>query len=381
MKKILVIQTASIGDVILATAILEKLHRFYPDTDLDLLVKQGMEPLFYRHPFIHRLLVWDKSNKYRNFFRLLREVRNEHYDLVINIQRFTLTGILTTLSGSKTTIGFDKNPLERFFTRSVPHEIGPGIHETDRNQALVAGLTDHKPEKPRLYPQQIPDTGCRILDKNVDQLSAGIGHPASGIYYTIAPASLWFTKQYPAEKWIELIWAIPEEATVYLLGSKADFELCEKIRVESQGSGVEGRRTREERRGKRVEENDPASGIGHPGSSNPVIQSSSHPNIKNLAGQLTLLESAAMMKGARMNFTNDSAPMHLASAVNAPVTVIYCSTTPDFGFGPLSDDSVTVEIQEKLSCRPCGLHGRASCPEHHFKCALAIDTGLLRSRL
>ena len=381
MKKILVIQTASIGDVILATAILEKLHRFYPDADLDLLVKHGMEPLFYRHPFIHRLLVWDKSNKYRNFFRLLREVRNEHYDLVINIQRFTLTGILTTLSGSKTTIGFDKNPLERFFTRSVPHEIGPGIHETDRNQALVAGLTDHKPEKPRLYPQQIPDTGCRILDKNVDQLSAGIGHPASGIYYTIAPASLWFTKQYPAEKWIELIWAIPEEATVYLLGSKADFELCEKIRVEGQGSRVEGRRTREERRGKRVEENDPASGIGHPGSSNPVIQSSSHPNIKNLAGQLTLLESAAMMKGARMNFTNDSAPMHLASAVNAPVTVIYCSTTPDFGFGPLSDDSVTVEIQEKLSCRPCGLHGRASCPEHHFKCALAIDTGLLRSRL
>ena len=381
MKKILVIQTASIGDVILATAILEKLHRFYPDADLDLLVKHGMEPLFYRHPFIHRLLVWDKSNKYRNFFRLLREVRNEHYDLVINIQRFTLTGILTTLSGSKTTIGFDKNPLERFFTRSVPHEIGPGIHETDRNQALVAGLTDHKPEKPRLYPQQIPDTGCRILDKNVDQLSAGIGHPASGIYYTIAPASLWFTKQYPAEKWIELIWAIPEEATVYLLGSKADFELCEKIRVEGQGSRVEGRRTREERRGKRVEENDPASGIGHPGSSNPVIQSSSHPNIKNLAGQLTLLESAALMKGARMNFTNDSAPMHLASAVNAPVTVIYCSTTPDFGFGPLSDDSVTVEIQEKLSCRPCGLHGRASCPEHHFKCALAIDTGLLRSRL
>ena len=249
MKKILVIQTASIGDVILATAILEKLHRFYPDADLDLLVKHGMEPLFYRHPFIHRLLVWDKSNKYRNFFRLLREVRNEHYDLVINIQRFTLTGILTTLSGSKTTIGFDKNPLERFFTRSVPHEIGPGIHETDRNQALVAGLTDHKPEKPRLYPQQIPDTGCRILDKNVDQLSAGIGHPASGIYYTIAPASLWFTKQYPAEKWIELIWAIPEEATVYLLGSKADFELCEKIRVEGQGS--------------RVEENDLVSGIRH----------------------------------------------------------------------------------------------------------------------
>ena len=85
------------------------------------------------------------------------------------------------------------------------------------------------------------------------------------------------------------------------------------------------------------------------------------------------MESAALMKDAVMNFVNDSAPMHLASAVNAPLCTIYCSTVPGFGFGPLSDISEVIEVDEELNCRPCGLHGHRSCPEGHFKCALEIS--------
>jgi heptosyltransferase-2 len=161
-----------------------------------------------------------------------------------------------------------------------------------------------------------------------------------GTYYTISPASLWFTKQYPEEKWVELINTIPFETPVYLLGSKSDNELCQSI-----------------------------------------IQKSVNKVCVDLSGKLTFLESAALMKGARMNFTNDSAPMHLASAVNAPVTAIYCSTTPDFGFGPLSDHRAVVEVPAKLDCRPCGLHGYRACPEKHFRCANNIPVALLRERL
>jgi heptosyltransferase-2 len=55
--------------------------------------------------------------------------------------------------------------------------------------------------------------------------------------------------------------------------------------------------------------------------------------------------------------------------VNANVTAVFCSTVPAFGFGPLSDKSFVVEKNDKLYCRPCGLHGKKSCPEGHFKCA------------
>ena len=82
-----------------------------------------------------------------------------------------------------------------------------------------------------------------------------------------------------------------------------------------------------------------------------------------------------------MNYVNDSAPMHLASAVNAPVCVIYCSTVPHFGFGPLSDISNIVEVKENLDCRPCGLHGHRACPKGHFKCAQQIDVQQLLANL
>jgi heptosyltransferase-2 len=81
-----------------------------------------------------------------------------------------------------------------------------------------------------------------------------------------------------------------------------------------------------------------------------------------------------------MNYVNDSAPMHFASAVNAPVTAVYCSTVPGFGFGPLSDNRHLVETPEPLDCRPCGLHGYKACPLGHFNCAHKIqDQQLLQT--
>ena len=92
----------------------------------------------------------------------------------------------------------------------------------------------------------------------------------------------------------------------------------------------------------------------------------------NLAGRLSFLASAALQKKAVLNYVNDSAPMHFASAVNAPVVAVYCSTLPNFGFGPLSDHSFIVQTNEALTCRPCGIHGKKQCPLKHFDCAKTI---------
>jgi heptosyltransferase-2 len=308
LKKILLIQTASIGDVILTTPVIEKLHRFYPEASIDLLVKTGMEGLFRNHPFLHQVITWNKSQaKYRNFYRIFGKIRKEKYDAVITVQRFALTGFLAAFSGARIRIGFSKNPFSMFFTSSIPHTFREGTHEAERNLKLVKALTDPSPEKPRLY-----------LTASDHARTAAY---KLGVYYTISPASLWFTKQYPLEKWVEFISYIPPANKIIFLGSQDDQPLCEEI-----------------------------------------IRRSGHPGCMDLAGNLSFLESASLMKDAQMNFTNDSAPMHLASAINAPVTVIYCSTIPRFGFGPLSDDSKIVEISGELYCRPCGIHGYRSCP-------------------
>lgn len=329
MEKILIIQTASIGDVILTTPLVEKLNSLYKDAKIDLLIKKGNESLFKTHPYLNQVILWDKKvKKYQNLIKILLEVRKIKYDLVINIQRFASTGLITVLSGAKETIGFNKNPFSIFFSSRKAHKIKDRIqiHEIERNLSLINHLKTDKKFTVKLYPSQ-RDYALVSQFKTVR-------------YICIAPASLWFTKQFPKEKWIDFLKVINEQYRVYLLGSKNDYELCDSI-----------------------------------------IKDSGYKNVMNLAGKLTFLESAALMRDAMMNFVNDSSPMHLASAVNAPITAIFCSTIPEFGFGPLSDDSEIIQVSEKLKCRPCGLHGYRKCPKEHFKCGYDIEINLLLKRL
>ena len=312
---ILVIQTAFIGDVILATALIEKLHAHFPEANIDMLVQKGHESLFVGHPFLREVLTFDKKQKKRKeLIRLIRAVRQARYEWVINLHRFASSGLITALSRANRTSGFAKNPLSRFFTHRHPHEISAtgSQHEVERNQALIAAWTDGSAAMPRLYPSE--------SDRQVI--------PASKQYVCMAPASVWFTKQYPKARWIELVNAQPKEVEVHLLGAPGDARLCAEIQLASR-----------------------------------------HPQVRNRAGELSLLQSAALISAAQMNYVNDSAPLHLASAMNAPVTAIFCSTVPQFGFGPLSTDSRIVETSEKLACRPCGIHGKKACPEGHFRCA------------
>lgn len=313
-KRFLVIQTAFLGDAVLATALLEKLHAFFPDAVIDLVVRQGNDGLFHDHPFLHKLIVWDKrTNKTRNLFKLIGELRNERYDHVINCQRFFSTGLMTALVRGDEKVGYDKNPLSFLFSRKVKHVIGDGRHEVDRLNALIEHVTDRSRPLPRLYPN------------GKDAHSA----ERSGKYVCIAPTSVWFTKQWPEAKWTELIRLLPAEVKVFLLGASGDADACARI-AKNAGRG------------------------------------------EVLAGKLSLLGTAHLMEAAVMNYVNDSAPLHIASAMNAPVTVVFCSTVPAFGFGPLRENGRVVETSEKLDCRPCGLHGHKACPKGHFKCALGI---------
>ncbi len=320
--KFLVIQTAFPGDVILASAVVEKLHEFHPTSQIDFLLRKGNESLFATHPFLSKVLVWDKKkNKLSEILRILSEVRQGRYDYIINLHRFASSGFITAFSGAKNKIGFDKNPLSFLFNQKYIHKIGDGTHEVNRNQQLISSITNSKPSSPKLYPSH-KDFQKVLEYKNVK-------------YVCIAPASVWFTKQWSTHKWVELINLIPTEQNVYLLGAPSDFSLCEEIKSAITSHEI----------GKRV---------------------------INLSGKLSFLESAALMKDATMNYVNDSAPLHLASSVNASVTAVFCSTIPEFGFGPLSDKSFIAQTKENLSCRPCGLHGKISCPEKHFKCSESI---------
>ncbi|MBT7040332.1 MAG: glycosyltransferase family 9 protein [Bacteroidetes bacterium] len=313
--KILIIQTAFLGDVILATALVEKLKQQHPSCSIDFLLAKGNESLLENHPLLRKIIVFDKKNKkYSNLIHILQEVRREKYSHVVNVHRFLSSGLITAFSKAKYKIGFQKNPLSSLFSKAVDHQINQDsrLHEVDRNQTLIEELTDSVAAKPKLYPS--------ISDYETTTHSAP--------YICIAPASIWFTKQLPIDKWIALIDYFEPQMRIFLLGSKNDQELCFNIQKQTK-----------------------------------------HNNVEVVAGKFSLLQSVALMEKAKMNYVNDSAPQHLASAINAPLTVFFLSTIPAFGFGPLSDQSMIIETKHTLSCRPCGLHGKKECPEKHFKCS------------
>ena len=119
---------------------------------------------------------------------------------------------------------------------------------------------------------------------------------------------------------------------IFLIGGKADFELCERVKYLSE-----------------------------------------YDKVYNLADKLTILQSAEVIRRSICLITNDSAPLHIGNAVSARTIAIFGSTLPEFGFYPYCENDVIFEIKD-LKCRPCGIHGRAECPEKHFDCMEKINT-------
>ncbi len=324
VEKVLIIQTAFIGDVILATPLIENLYDAAPDRQIDVLVSKNNVPLLQHHPKVRYTYGWDKKNrKYTDLLSLIKTFRQNRYDLVINCHRFGTSGVLTAYSGAKTKVGFQKNPFSWTYNVRIDHRFAEGVHEVDRNLSLLSAVFQRSDparwqRRPRLYPSE---DDVRRVQKFQESP-----------YLCIAPTSVWHTKQFPPAQWVRLIQELPPDGTIYLLGSQEDRTHCERIRQAT-------RRT-----------------------------------VHNVAGQLSLLQSAQLMQGAVINYVNDSAPLHLASATNAPVCAVYCSTVPAFGFYPLSDSSWIVEVPKRLECRPCGIHGHRACPKGHFRCAGDITT-------
>jgi ADP-heptose:LPS heptosyltransferase len=325
LSKILVIQTAFPGDVILATGVLESLYKAYPQAKIDILLRKGNELLFEEHPFIHEVLILDKKEgKMSAISKMAKKVRENEYELLINLHRFGSSGLIAMYSGAKRVVGFKKNPFSFAYTQSFPHQLN-GRHETERNFSLIQDLVGIEYCKPRLYPAQ------KHVAKVDQQFDLNCG------FVCIAPSSVWFTKELPEYKWIELINLFPDRLKVVLVGASSDRDKCERI-----------------------------------------LAGTKHVNCINLSGKLSLIESAALMQKAKMIYANDSAPLHLASAVNAPSAAFFLSTIPGFGFTGLSDNNRVIEIERKLECRPCGLHGHKACPKGHFNCAheIVIDENL-----
>lgn len=326
--RIVILQPAFLGDAVLASALVASWHRKYPTHRLALLVRKEATGLFQGHPLLDTVLEWDRSGagKYFRLISLAWQLRKWAPDVVVNLHRYGSMALLARISGAQVVRSFGRTAAPSPEGRHVrfPHALGDGRHETQRNHQLVEALIgpwSAEDDRPALHPQRdataLADTwpnGAAIL----------------------APASVWETKRWPAEHWAALADRMAAEhpdMPVILLGGPGDAGLLEAVRGKCRQAS-------------------------------PLL----------CAGALPLLSAAALMGKSTVVVSNDSAPLHMAGAVGAPVVGVFCSTTPRLGFGVLpgmkkAGRAADVEIPEaQLACKPCGPHGHRKCPLGHFKC-------------
>jgi heptosyltransferase-2 len=321
-EKLLVIQTAFLGDAILTLPMIEKLNEQFPGSVIDVIAIPGTKEIFENSPFVNEIMVFEKRGKHKSvlgIYSFASEIRKKKYSRIYSPHRSSRTSLLVFLSGVSETYGFNTASLSIVYKNVITYR--KDYHEVKRNLEIIGYKTDNENWKiiPRIKP-----------DKNAEDKAVNLLGEIKGKKIAIAPGSVWNTKRYPLEHYIKLAKLITDSGyKVVLLGGKEDAELCGIIEKSLPGAAV------------------------------------------SFAGKLTLTESVFLIKNCELVISNDSAPTHLSLMADTPVITIYCSTAPEFGFYPYHPKSISISYN-KLSCKPCGIHGLRKCPVGTFDCALKI---------
>ena len=323
----IIYQTAFIGDIILSTSMITTINEVDPESKIIFITTPAGETILKNDKRI-RIMVYDKKGKDRGFYGLLK-FKNKIKALIsnddtiyISPHRYIRASLLGFLLNIKIRAGFKNSALPFLYNRKVKYTTG--IHEIERNFELLRvvfnnRLSDMNPPIPVLYP-----SGEDY--KRIKSITASFLNKYKQII-CIAPGSVWETKRWPAGNFRELIRMLHSKGRgVILIGSKEDKGLCDSLVMDG---------------------------------------------VLNLSGELSILESCAVISMSRVLICNDSAPLHMASAMKIPAVAIFGATTPDLGFGPLSPGSVVLE-NNSINCRPCGRHGGNKCSEKHFQCMHGI---------
>ncbi len=320
MTKLLILQTAFIGDVILATPLAQAAHEILAPCEVHFMAIPGAANLLEKNPYLQRVWIYDKRGKQRGargLWLLARQLREEKFDLAIVPHRSLRSALLVWLARIPQRIGFDRSAGAFLFTKRVPYLEK---HEVERNLDLLRSLAAVASRfKPAVFWNKSDEARVASFKKN-----------AFKNRIALAPGSVWATKRWPRENFTALARKLIDElgATVFLLGGKDDEELCRQIQSEAGAS------------------------------------------CSNTAGQLSLRQSAALLNDCAVLVSNDSAPTHLGVATQCRVITIFGPTVPRFGFAPFGAGHAVIE--KDLPCRPCSAHGTRTCPIGTHACMQEI---------
>jgi heptosyltransferase-2 len=309
--KILVIQTAFLGDLIMSTPIFKGIKRIYPSSQVDLITTPQNRGVIENNPHIDNILTFNKSssfNKGKDFIKLLLHLRKERYQIALSIQGSFTSSLLLLLGGVKRRIGSRRQKL-----LTDPITFVKGSHIRERIGLMLESVKqDNFDLNTETFPKESDKKVVDSLFSIDDRFTIGV-----------APGSVRVTKRWPKENFVKLIDKIKDRYRVILIGGPTDREITDYIAEKC--------------------------------------------DIRDdFTGKLSLLQSVEMIRRLDLFISNDSAPLHMANSVDTPVFAFFGPTVKSFGCYPYRKNDQILEVD--LPCRPCGKHGGKICPEEHFRC-------------
>lgn len=331
---VLVVQTSFLGDVVLATPLLSALRRRLRPRRLSVMVRPEAQALVRHHPCVDAVIIDDKRGRDRGIagsVRVARRVRAEEVDIAVSPHRSLRTALVLAAARVPRRVGFAVGPGAVLYHVRVPRDLAR--HDVERNLSLLDAFGGLDGE--RDVPLVVPGAAA---EQRADALLASLGLDRGARPFGLCPGSVWPTKRWNPGGFGALARALRDryDEQVVVLGGSGDLAAAAAVTAAAGGCVV------------------------------------------NLAGKTDLETFLAIVRRLRVLVSNDSAPMHVATALNVPVVAVFCATSPVQGFGPYGER--TAVVAANLECRPCSRHGGRRCPRGTEDCMrLVMPVDVLRA--
>ncbi len=302
-KKILIVKPSSLGDVVHSMPFLYVVKDAFPKAEIHWLIAKGLEGLLEDHPMVKRLWIinkdqWKNLKKIKNtaseFRNLFKKLRDESYDIAIDLQGLLRSGLLTYATRSPLRIGFKeaREASNLFYTHKI--KGGKEVHAVDRYLKIASAIGCETEDISFPMPLIKESDKLKKLKEYVED------------YAVIVPGARWKTKKWPPNRFGELASIL--DIKTLIVGSTSDIGISKLIENESNGKAL------------------------------------------SIAGDTNIKELISIIRNARYVISNDSGPMHIAAAFGTPVVAIFGPTNP-VRTGPYGRNHIIVKSD--IECTPC----------------------------
>lgn len=325
IQRVLVIKLLHHGDVLLTSPVFSTLKRLYPHLILDALIYQETQPMLDQHPAIHAVYTIDREWKKQGVFsqfqaerRLLQQLRHNQYDLIIHLDKHPRGAWLSYLlkpryslapQHAKSKTWLWKKSITHFYpmlSHRPRHTVEKNLDALRRLGISAILETDKK------LVFAIPQA---ILEGMQARLATHHALPKQFIH--IHPASRWFFKCWDLQKVAQVIQELRAQGEIVVVTAAPDpneMALIAELRKYTQ-------------------------------------------DFIDLSGQLSLKELGAVIQLAKIFIGVDSAPMHMAAALNTPLIVLFGPSGEQEWAPWMVKHFLLTGDEKKFPCRPCGLDG------------------------